>query len=322
MYETMYFAPTSRSAQASFRLGVLGLFLLVLSVVMLDPPRMFTEGFPDPSQAERNGTLLGALVCHGLAVLAAFFAFLLGISALVAIHWSASKIKGTGLAVSGLVTATLTVLPLVVVCCLVIYASIGAAKRESANNLKALGLAIHLYYEDHRRLPPAVLRDPRLGDRGQPYSWRVAILPYFGNEGRELFFQYRRDEPWDSPANKAVLDRMPRVFAAPGDARAAEGLTHYQVVVGPGTAFERLDSRLTLADFSRGAAQTILIVEAADPVPWTKPEDLPYTPDGPLPKVGGLVGNGFHAVFVNGDVRWIEAAQRESLRTLVLRNDR
>jgi hypothetical protein len=60
------------------------------------------------------------------------------------------------------------------------------------------------------------------------------------------------------------------------------------------------------------------MVEAADPAPWTKPVDLPYDPDGPLPKVGGLVGDGFHALFADGTVRWIEAAEQDSaLRTLV-----
>jgi hypothetical protein len=63
-------------------------------------------------------------------------------------------------------------------------------------------------------------------------------------------------------------------------------------------------------------------MEAAEPVPWTKPEDPSYTPDGPLPKVGGLVGNGFHALFADGTVRWIEAEEQESaLRNLVPRMD-
>jgi prepilin-type processing-associated H-X9-DG protein len=191
------------------------------------------------------------------------------------------------------------------------------ARKVISNNLKELVLAMMNYHDySDGRLPLAVLRDQELGNRGQPYSWRVALLPFLG-EG-ELFSQYRRDEPWDSPANKAVLARMPRVFAAPGSARAEDGFTHYQVLVGPGTAFERPDLRVVWGDFQRGASQTILIVEATDPIPWTKPEDLSYAPDGPLPKVGGLVGNGFHAMFADGHVRWIEADQQESaLRTLV-----
>ena len=191
------------------------------------------------------------------------------------------------------------------------------ARKVISKNLQQLGLAMMNYHDySDGRLPLAVLRDQELGNRGQPYSWRVALLPFL-DEG-ELFSQYRRDEPWDSPANKAVLARMPRVFATPGSARAEDGFTHYQVLVGPGTAFERPDLRVGWGDFQRGAAETILVVEAADPVPWTKPEDLPYNADGPLPKVGGLVGNGFHAMFADASVRWFKAEQQESaLRTLV-----
>ena len=169
-----------------------------------------------------------------------------------------------------------------------------------------------------------MLLDPELGDRAKPYSWRVALLPIFGKQGYDLYTQYRRDELWDGPNNIKLLARMPQVYAMPGSRRAMEGFTHYQVLVGPGTTFERPDLRLNTfraESFPRGAAQTILVVEAADPVPWTKPEDRPYAPDGPLAKVGGLVGNGFHAMFADATVRWMEGAQQESaLRTLVPRN--
>src|SRR6185437_7251534 len=71
-------------------------------------------------------------------------------------------------------------------------------------------------------------------------SWRVAILPYLGED--VLFKRFRLDEPWDSPHNKALLPLMPRVYglpsAKPGDPSLAAGMTHYQVFVGPGTAFE------------------------------------------------------------------------------------
>ena len=260
-------------------------------------------------------------ICAGVAGLAALAAIVSGIRGLVDIRQGAGKVKGMSQAVSGLVTASLTLLTLLLVLVVPMLGVPGDNKLESSNNLKELGLAMMFYVDDYGHLPPAVLRDPALADRGQPYSWRVALLPYLGE--KELFSQYRRDEPWDSPANKAVLARMPRVFAAPGDVRAADGFTHYQVLVGPGTAFERPDLKVRLSDFTRGADQTILVVEATDPVPWTKPEDLSYTPDGPLPKVGGLVGNGFHAMFGDASVRWFEAEQRETtLRTLAPRDGR
>jgi hypothetical protein len=325
MNESTTYAQKSRLAGASHRFGVLAIMLLLLVGFIVAQAVWEARTGIQVWQTEFIGIPRFADIFAIAAVLAAISAIIYGILGLVDIRRGAGKVKGRGLAVSGLVTGTLTFLTLltpVVLFVLVPLIFAGDARKvKSANNLKELGLAMNIYHDYYGHFPPAVLHDPRLGERGQPYSWRVALLPILGEN--ELYSQYRRDEPWDSPANKAVLDRMPRVFAAPGDARAADGFTHYQVLVGPGTAFERPNLRLRLGDFPRGAAQTILVVEAADPVPWTKPEDLPYTPDGPLPKVGGLVGNGFHAVFAEASVRWFEAKQQENaLRTLVLLNDR
>jgi prepilin-type processing-associated H-X9-DG protein len=322
MNESTEKAQTSRFAEASHRLGVLALFLLVLSACFILGPAVGVgrSGGQVLTREDRNLFSWGEVICQGLAGVAALAAVVRGIVALVEVRQGAGKVKGRGQAVSGLATGTLTSLTLVVGYSLVMpILSWKARKLESANNLKELGLAMHEYHEFYGHFPPAVLRDPGLGDRGQPYSWRVALLPLLGE--KELFSQYRRDEPWDSPANKAVLARMPRVLAAPGRGRAADGLTHYQILVGPGTAFERPDARVRLWNLPHEPEQTILVVEAAVPVPWTSPEDLSYAPDGPLPKVGGLVGNGFHALFADGSVRWFEAEQQESaLRTLVPRN--
>jgi len=35
-----------------------------------------------------------------------------------------------------------------------------------------------------------------------------------------------------------------------------------------------------------------MIVEAAHPIPWTKPEDVPYYEAKPLPKLGGQFEDG------------------------------
>jgi hypothetical protein len=56
------------------------------------------------------------------------------------------------------------------------------------------------------------------------------------------------------------------------------------------------------AHFTDGTSNTILIVEAGNAVPWTKPEDLHYANDEPLPELGGLFPDVFHAAFVDGSV--------------------
>jgi hypothetical protein len=80
----------------------------------------------------------------------------------------------------------------------------------------------------------------------------VLLLPYLERDG--LYREFRLDEPWDGPHNKALLTRMPSCYtpALIGTPGAELGLTHYQVFVGPGTAFER--EGLTEADFPDGLA--------------------------------------------------------------------
>jgi hypothetical protein len=73
-------------------------------------------------------------------------------------------------------------------------------------------LAVANYVEEHGHYPPAFLAD----ENGKPmHSWRVLILPYI--EERELYKQYKSDEPWDGPSNRKLASRMPRMFALHGE---------------------------------------------------------------------------------------------------------
>jgi hypothetical protein len=42
-------------------------------------------------------------------------------------------------------------------------------------------------------------------------------------------------------------------------------------------------------------------VEAGEAVPWSKPGDLPYDRDKPLPMLGGIFHDGFQAAFADGN---------------------
>jgi hypothetical protein len=65
-----------------------------------------------------------------------------------------------------------------------------------------------------------------------------------------------------------------------------------------------------------------MVVEAADPVPWSKPEDLPFDPEKPLPKLGGEFPDLFLAAFCDGSVHVIEKKKIDDklLRALITRN--
>jgi RNA polymerase sigma factor (sigma-70 family) len=152
-------------------------------------------------------------------------------------------------------------------------------------------------------------------------SWRVEILPFLGEAEGELYKQFHLDEPWDSPHNKKLLPRMPRVYAPPGATAREPYSTFYQVFVGPHAAFEQHLGMRVPADFTDGMSQTLLIVEAGSAVPWTKPEDLPFAAD-PLPELGGLFPSLFNAAFADGSV-WplSKKLDADTLRRLIQRDD-
>jgi hypothetical protein len=129
-------------------------------------------------------------------------------------------------------------------------------------------------------------------------SWRVALLPFLGE--KNLYKQFRLDEPWDGPHNKKLLAKMPQVYAPPGVRTRQPHTSFYQVFVGGGAIFEKHQVARMPASIPDGTSNTILIAEAGTAVPWTKPEDMHYAPDEPLPELGGMYPKIFNVVFANG----------------------
>ena len=106
-----------------------------------------------------------------------------------------------------------------------------------AANLKQIARAMHAYAEARNwTFPPQAIT----GTGGKPLlSWRVAILPYLGEDEKALHAQFKLDEPWDSPHNKALLGKMPTVFAPLDTKPAATDATYHQVFAGEGALFEK-----------------------------------------------------------------------------------
>lgn len=158
------------------------------------------------------------------------------------------------------------------------------------------------------------------GPDGTPlYSWRVLLLPYI--EQDELYHEFHLDEAWDSPHNIRLLGRMPATYAAPPYKRSKLPPNHtvIHVFVGPGTAFEG-PGGVSFEDFPDGHSNTLLLVEAGDPVPWTRPDDLAYAPDVPI-SLAGLFKDGFRAALADGSVRFVRNSVSEArLRAAITRN--
>jgi hypothetical protein len=211
----------------------------------------------------------------------------------------------------------------------------GAADRiSSSNNLKQIGLAVHNYADDWGQLPHNTYAPD-----GKPLlSWRVHILPYIEQDA--LYNRFDLDEPWDGPGNIRLLAEMPRIYARPQDRNRLVVQTYYRGFSSPGAVFERRPSHRTprllpllgrfpdprpglqLPSLQDGTSETILVVEAGDPVEWTKPDDLDASPGKPFPKMGGMGWRKvFQAAFADGTVRILKLDTPEAtLRALVTYN--
>jgi hypothetical protein len=72
-----------------------------------------------------------------------------------------------------------------------------------------------------------------------------------------------------------------------------------------------------------GVSNTIAFVEAAEPVIWTKPDDITFNPKQKLlPKLGGVFDDGFNVTFCDGAVRFMRKKEvtEELIKALATAN--
>jgi prepilin-type processing-associated H-X9-DG protein len=193
-----------------------------------------------------------------------------------------------------------------------------AARRDQCTmNLRRIAAAMHNYHSANNAFPGPAICD----EKGNPLlSWRVAILPWLGEQG--LYSKFKLVEPWDSPHNKALLKEMPPVYLCPSRTRFEAFTTNYRVVAGPGALFEE-DQDVAIADVTDGTSNTLMIIEAKEAVPWTKPESLPFDPKAAASRhgAGSPHAGGFNACFADGAVRFLKnTIDVKVFRALVTRN--
>jgi hypothetical protein len=261
------------------------------------------------------GLGIGSFLCN---VFAGIPAIILGLLALGDIARSHGRTGGRGLALGGIATGSLGIVfgPALAIGLFLFEAS---KVRQSMRNLSQIGLAMHNCHDTLFGFPMAG------GGNGMHpgLSWRVSLLPFLGESG--LYKQFKLDEPWDGVNNKKLLERMPAVYAFPAG-RDAPGMTRYRVFVGRHAAFDLsqpgkgLRRGRTIAAFTDGLSNTILVVEAAEPVPWTKPDELEYDPTKPLPRLSTTLG-GCAILMGDASVHFLPASTPEAdVRAMITPN--
>jgi uncharacterized protein (TIGR03067 family) len=176
-----------------------------------------------------------------------------------------------------------------------------AERAEHTNNFKQIALAFHNYHSTFKHFPMHAI----YGKDGKTplLSWRVAILPFIEEEA--LYREFKLDEPWDSPHNRKLIAKMPKLYEPLGAGKKGENRTHYQVFTGPDTLFNG-PSKTKITQIADGTSNTILVIEGKEPVVWSKPDDLvlPREKDK-LPALGGLFKHGITLAFCDGTVTTI-----------------
>jgi hypothetical protein len=192
--------------------------------------------------------------------------------------------------------------------------TIGGGTGTADGNLRELHKGFEKYYQDKGSYPPPAIH----GKKGEALlSWRVALLPYLGEE--KLYKEFRLDEPWDSLHNKKLLHRMPKVLQQPYAYGAQKYKTTFQGFAGPGAVFEGTKGHVK-ADF-KGPGQPILVavIDRDQSTYWSKPADVTFTANGPFPQFMGKYAYGFSALFADGTVRFFTTKDtpEKTLRGLV-----
>jgi hypothetical protein len=178
-------------------------------------------------------------------------------------------------------------------------------------------LALLNYEASRARFPAAAIMTP---DRKPGLSWRVAILPYI--EQNNLYKQFRRNEPWDSPHNKALIERMPKIFQSPGSS-LDPGYTNYLSVRLPNSVIAEGSKGIRMREIADGTANTIVFLEVDDThaAIWTKPDDYEWNEQQPYAGIGNIWSGRFYAAFADGRVQKIfTSTTPEDLGGMLTRN--
>jgi hypothetical protein len=138
------------------------------------------------------------------------------------------------------------------------------------NNLQQIAVGVLFYIDVYHELPTDIV-----DTNGRPLlSWRVKLLPFL--EQDLLYREFHLNEPWDSPHNQKLLDKIPWVYTCPYAEPADRLRAFFALPQGQGTLFSP-GGQLRLRSLNDIRPTTIILVElgAQDAVLWTKPGDFP-----------------------------------------------
>lgn len=193
---------------------------------------------------------------------------------------------------------------------------------EATNSMKMLGIGAHNQHDSQGKLPLPFV--PRTGepvgavptDLDDRLSWRVSMLPFINQDS--LWHRFKKDEPWNSPVNQPLSAVVVREYAdvdAPTDPA-----TRFRCFYGNGAAFDTRFAARIPNTFMDGTSNTILYVEGAEKVTWSRFGEYKFDPAGLLPPLGHPKRDVFVAAMADGSVRWVrKTVSPQTLKAAITR---
>src|SRR5262245_54997901 len=136
-----------------------------------------------------------------------------------------------------------------------------ALRQQKLNNLKQIGLAMHIYHDANNFFPP--------GNDKFNFSVAAKILPYVEQDA--LYRQLDLEKPIDDPKNAKVAATTVKTFLSPNDPRMGVkpnlGATNYLFNAGSQPGLEKndgiffQDSKIRFANITDGTSNTLFSAE-------------------------------------------------------------
>ena len=90
-----------------------------------------------------------------------------------------------------------------------------ARRAQCSNNLKQMGLAVHMYHDVNRCFPPGGITCGPIPHTLSHTNWGIAILPYI--EQGNVYDQYHHEVFNEDPANEAVRKTLISSYVCPSE---------------------------------------------------------------------------------------------------------
>jgi prepilin-type processing-associated H-X9-DG protein len=316
---------------------------------------MSTDPQPRTSRAAVLSLVLG-LLSPVLSLAAAIPAWVLGLRALRAINASDGRLRGARLAAAGLIlgiaATVVTAAGLVVL--VLLHLNAGRDRAECANNLRQIGLAVNVYYDQNKQLfPPATVVATDLPPEKR-MSWFVSVLPFVERKQSARAWLplvgqvFDPAVAWDRPPNESAAHLRLAAFLCPAalhrNPPAPDGVTTYVGLAGvdpdaallpktsPRAGFFGYDRVISRDDVRAGASYTTMAAETDRALgPWVAggpptdrgldPEETAYVGTGR--PFGGLHSGGANVLWVDASVRFApDSIPPERFRLLATLADR